>query len=157
MYNEQGSLDSRKLLTGKDGQLYVTPPDSSTPIFLGEVDTFTVQVTFNNVDHQPVGSNLVYAVNTGYSMVLTMSEVVIRDDVMLDSLVKALQNGYTPTFDFRGKLNRRSDGQLQQQVFRNCIPQSNVDLMNVAPGSIVKRAWSFRFNAAPEILNEFAS
>jgi hypothetical protein len=87
MYNEQGSLDSRKILTGKDGQLYVTPPDSSTPIFLGEVESFAVQVSFTNVDHQPVGSNLVYSVNTGYSMVLTMSEVVIRDDVMLDSLM----------------------------------------------------------------------
>lgn len=157
MYNEQGSLDARKILTGKDGQLYVTPPDSSTPIFLGEVESFTVQVTFTNVDHQPVGSNLVYAVNTGYSMILTMSEVVIRDDIMLDSLVKALQSGYVPTFDFRGKLNRRIDGQLQQQVFRNCLPQSNVDLMNVTPGSIVKRSWSFRINAAPEILDEFAS
>jgi hypothetical protein len=157
MYNEQSSLDSRKVLTGKDGQLYVTPPDSTTPIFLGEVDSFSVQVTFNNVDHQPVGSNLVYSINTGYSMVLSMSEVVIRDDVMLDSLIKALNDGYAPVFDFRGQLTRRIDGQLQQQVFRNCIPQSNVDLMNVAPGDIVKRTWSFRVNAAPEIMNEFAS
>lgn len=157
MLNEQGTLDVRKILTGKDGQLYVTPPDKSSPIFLGEVDTFQVQATFNNTDHQPVGSNLVYAINTGYSMVLTMTEVVIRDDVMLDTLIKALQNGYVPFFDFRGKLTRQIDGALQQQVFRNCLPEGTVDLMSISPGSIVKRPWSFRVNAAPELLDKFKS
>ena len=147
MLNEQGALDVRKILTGKDGQLYVTPPDSSTPMFLGEVDTFQVQLTFNNTDHQPVGSNLVFSINTGYSMVLTMSEVVVRDDVMLDPLIKALQKGYVPFYDFRGKLTRRIDGALQQQVWRNCLPE----------GSIVKRPWSFRVNSTPELLDMFES
>ena len=157
MLNEQGALDVRKILTGKDGQLYVTPPNSSTPMFLGEVDTFQVQLTFNNTDHQPVGSNLVFSINTGYSMVLTMSEVVVRDDVMLDPLITALRKGFVPFYDFRGKLTRRIDGALQQQVWRNCLPEGTVDLMNVAPGSIVKRPWSFRVNSTPELLDMFES
>ena len=65
MLNQQSILDTTKLITGKDGQLFVTQKDG-TQLFLAEVDTFTAQLSQNNVDYQPVGSALVYAVPTGY-------------------------------------------------------------------------------------------
>ena len=151
--NDRSLLDVRKLISGKDGRLFVTTK-RGTNIFLAEVDTFQTQISPVNTDYQPVGSALIYAVNTGYSVKLTLTEAVIRDDVMLDELISDLQNGYFPSFDFQGKMRRR-DGQSERMVYRNCVPDGTVDLQNLNPGDIIKRSWSFRVNATPEMLESF--
>ena len=151
--NDQSLLDVRKLITGKDGRLFVTTK-KGTNLFLAEVDTFQAQLSPANTDYQPVGSALVYAVNTGYSVTLTLTEAVVRDDVMLTELITDLQNGYFPACDFQGKMRRR-DGQAERVVYRNCVPDGSIDLQNLTPGEIIKRAWSFRVNCTPEILENF--
>lgn len=151
--NDSSILDVRKLITGKDGQLFVTNK-AGTNIFLAEVDTFQAQLSPTNTDYQPVGSALVYAVNTGYSITITLTEAVIRDDVMLTELIDDIQHGYFPTYDFQGKMRRR-DGQAERVVYRNCVPDGTIDLQNLTPGEIVKRSWSFRVNAAPEMIEQF--
>ena len=153
--NDQSILDVRKLITGKDGQLFVTT-QKGTNIFLAEVDQFQAQLSPNNTDYQPVGSTLVYAVNTGYTVTLTLTEAVVRDDVMLEELIDDLQQGYFPAFDFQGKMRRR-DNQEQRMVYRWCVPDGTVDLQNLTPGEIVKRSWSFRANATPEMIKMFQS
>ena len=115
--SDQSILDVRKLITGKDGQLFVTTK-AGTNLFLAEVDTFQAQISPANTDYQPVGSALVFAVNTGYSVTLTLTEAVVRDDVMLEELINDLQEGYFPSFDFQGKLRRR-DGRAERIVYRN--------------------------------------
>jgi len=151
--SDQSILDVRKLITGKDGQLFVTTK-VGTNLFLAEVDTFQAQISPTNTDYQPVGSALVFAVNTGYSVTLTLTEAVVRDDVMLNELISDLQEGYFPSFDFQGKLRRR-DGKAERIVYRNCVPDGSIDLQNLTPGEIIKRAWSFRVNASPEMLQSF--
>ena len=152
--NDQSLLDVRKLISGKDGRLFVTTK-AGTNIFLAEVDTFQAQLAPTNTDYQPVGSALIYAVNTGYSVTLTLTEAVVRDEVMISELVADIQKGYFPTFDFQGAMRRR-DGQSERIVYRNCVPDGTVDLQNLNPGEIIKRAWGFRVNATPEILEQFA-
>lgn len=151
--NDTSLLDVRKLISGKDGQLFVTTK-AGTNLFLAEVDTFNTQLSPTNVDYQPVGSALIYAVNTGYSVTITLTEAVVRDDVMIKEFIEDVQKGYFPTFDFQGKLRRR-DGQTERMVYRNCVPDGTIDLQNLNPGDIVKRAWSFRVNATPEMLDYF--
>lgn len=36
-------------------------------------------------------------------------------------------------------------------IFRNCIPDESMDIVNVEPGEIMNREWSFRVNKVPEI------
>ena len=72
MLNDQGILDVRKLITGKDGQLFASTKAGKN-IFLAEVDVFQTQISPANTDYQPVGSALVYAVNTGFSVTLTFT------------------------------------------------------------------------------------
>lgn len=153
MLNSQSILDVRKLITGKDGQLFVTTSDGNQ-IFLAEVDTFQAQLSINNTDYQPVGSSLSFAVNTGYTVTLTLTEAVVRDDVMLKTLFDDISEGYMPAFDFQGKMRRR-DGGASRQVYRNCVPDGSIDLMNLTPGEVIKRAWSFRVNSTPEMLESF--
>ena len=152
--NEQAELDVRQLITGKDGQLFVTTR-AGVNIFLAEVDTFQAQLSPANTDYQPVGSSLTFAVNTGYSVTLTLTEAVVRDDVMLNELIEELQQGHFPSFDFQGKLRRR-DNKAQRIVYRNCVPDGTIDLQNLTPGEIIKRSWSFRVNATPEMIQSFS-
>lgn len=151
--NDQSILDVRKLISGKDGQLYVTTKAGKN-IFLAEVNTFQAQLSITNTDYQPVGSALIYAVNTGYSITLTLTESVVRDNVMLGELIEDIQQGYFPPFDFQGKMRRR-DGYAERIVYRNCVPDGTIDLQNLTPGEIITRAWSFRVNASPEMLEKF--
>lgn len=151
--SDQSLLDVRKLISGKDGQLFVTTK-AGTNLFLAEVDTFQAQLSPVNTDYQPVGSALIYSVNTGYSVTLTLTEAVVRDDIMIKEFIEDVQKGYFPTFDFQGKLRRR-DAQTERIVYRNCVPDGTIDLQNLNPGEIIKRAWSFRVNATPEMLDYF--
>ena len=107
------TLDVGSLMTGKDGQLFVTGADRNQ-IFLAEVDSFKAQVSFANADFQPVGSYLGYAVPVSYTVTLTFSEAVIRDDVVLKPLYDALGQGIAPTFEFCGRF-RTADGRYNRK------------------------------------------
>ena len=148
-------LDTRKLMTGKDGQLYITL-ESGKQLFLAECDSFQAQMSISNTDYQPVGSFMSFAVPLSYSVTLTLTEAVIRDDVMLSELYRAIKSGVLPVFEFAGKIKNRA-GMMSRQVFRECIPDGSVDLLNVTPGDIIKRSWSFRVNATPELQELFAT
>jgi len=152
--NDQSILDVRQIISGKDGQLFVTTRTSGQNIFLAECDTFQAQLSPVNQDYQPVGSALIFAVNTGYSITLTLTEVVIRDDVLLGELINDIKQGYFPGYNFVGKLRRR-DGQEERIVYNWCTPDGAIDLQNLSPGELVKRAWSFRVNASPDMLSKF--
>lgn len=154
MGNNRAVLDTRQLMTGKDGQLFVNV--DGVDYFFAEVDTYQVQMNIANTDYQPVGSNVSFAVNTGVSFSLTFTEAVIRDDLMMAPLMQAIKEGKMPTWDFQSATGRW-DGQGQRLVLRNCTPDGAIDLMNLSPGDIIKRNWSFRINSVPEFLQSLAT
>lgn len=153
MLNEKSVLDTRKLMTGKDGRLFINI--DGVDQFFAEVDTFKVEMSATNVDYQPVGSILTYAVNTAVSFKLSFTEAVIRDDLVMAPLMKAIQSGKMPTFDFQGVVERR-DGQEQRILFNNCTPDGELDIMNLTPGEIVKRVQTYRINSVPKYLKALA-
>lgn len=140
-------LDTRQLMTGKDGFMYISLPDG-TEVFMAAVDTFQVQVSISNSDYQPVGSIVSYAVTTGVSFTLTFSEAVISDEYVARPIIDAIADGWIPTFDFKGTCER-PDGQKQSMLFKKCVPDGSIDLMNLQPGDILKRSFSFRINSVP--------
>lgn len=154
--NPQAIMDTRKLMTGKDGQLFVTTSDG-TQIFLSEVDTFQAQMNVTTTEVQPVGSAQRFAVETGFTVTLSFTEMVVRDDVMLKPLFDDLAKGIFPRFDFQGKMRRAADGVEQRQNFTDCVINGNVDLMNLSPGDIIRRQWSFTVNGAPDLQQYMAA
>lgn len=148
--NPMSNMDTRKLMTGKDGQLHVTTSDG-TQIFLSEVDSFSAQLNVAAATVQPVGSPQIFAVETGYTLTLSFSEMVVRDDVVLKPLFDDLKRGRFPRWDFTGKMRRTVDGIEQRQNFTDCVLSGNVDLMGLQPGDIVRRNWSFHVNGAPDL------
>lgn len=150
------TLDLRKVLSGKDGRIYVTV--GGTTYFLAEAASFTAALNPVNADVQPMGSALIGAVPTGYTVTISMNEYVVRDDVIIEPIINALKNGGNPVFDFQGVLDRTMiDGQESRQTFRNCVPDGTVNLMSMTPGEVVQRETSFRGNAIPEIIKAFAA
>ena len=155
MLNNQALLDTRKLITGKDGQLFVEHPETGDMIFLAEVNSFTVSMNVSNTDYQPVGSPLIYGVQTGVSFTLSFQEALIREDVMMKPILEMIQNGITPNYTFQGALKRQYDGEETRQILRNCIPDGTFDMMNVTPGEVLQRNTSWRVNSFPEYQSYF--
>lgn len=155
MLNNQSILDTRKLITGKDGQLFVEHPETGEMIFLAEVNNFSVAMNVSNTDYQPVGSVLVYGVNTGVSFTLTFTEALIREDVTMKPILDMIQSGVTPNYTFQGALKRQYDGEETRQILRNCIPDGTFNLMNVTPGEVLQRETSWRVNSFPEYQSYF--
>ena len=146
-------LDTRKLMTGKDGLLFVEVGNTNEPLL--EVDSFTVSASVTNVDVQPVGSLLVYAVNSGISFSIQMSEMVVRDDVLMKPIIDAFADGKIPTFTFQG-VATRADGKEQRVTFRNCTPDGELSIMNLTPGEVIKRSRNFRINSVPKWLKSLS-
>lgn len=144
-------VDWRKIRTGKNGQFFVDIGDNR--YFLGECDTFRIYTTNNNTDYQPVGSDIVYAIPTGHTVGVTMTETVIRDDLIISDYLAALNSDKYPEYGFVGKLNG-ADGTTSQIRVTCCVPDGDTDLINITPGEIVKRAWTFRGNANPDVLEK---
>ncbi|MFZ7103375.1 MAG: hypothetical protein ACOWWO_12070 [Peptococcaceae bacterium] len=138
-------LDLRKILRGFDGELYSEDGD-----FLAEVNTFQVQANVTNADYQPAGSPLSVAIMQSYTLTLTLTETVVRDAVLLQKFLDAIRSGQQPVFGFQGKLKGHDDT-VSRQIFRSCVPDGAIDLLNVKPGEIINRAWSFRINEPPEL------
>ena len=149
MINDASILDTRKLMTGKDGRAFVEC--GGEQVFLAELDTFSVKMNVTNQNCQPVGSILEYAVNTGVSYTLELSELVVRDDVIMKPIQDKIREGKMPYFVFQGGAERW-DGQEQRVTLRNCTPDGSLDLLNITPGEIIKRAMTFRINSIPEWL-----
>lgn len=153
MINDASVLDTRKLMTGKDGRVFVEFDGVQT--FLAEVDQYTVNMNVTNVDAQPVGSILIYAVNSGVSFSISMSEMVVRDDIIMEPIIEAIRAGKMPTLNFQAG-SERWDGQEQRMTLRNCTPDGEFTLLNLTPGEIIKRNMSWRINSIPEWLAKLA-
>lgn len=149
MINQAAVLDTRKLMTGKDGRVFVE--FDGVQYFYAEVETFNVVMNVTNVDVQPVGSILQFAVNTGVNYSVTMSEMVVRDDLIAQPIQEKIAEGKMPTFTFQAGAERW-DGQEQRVVLRNCTPDGTVGILNLTPGEVIKREMSFRVNDLPEWL-----
>lgn len=149
------TLDPRKVMTGHDGKLYITVNGKSQ--FMAQVDTFQAQVNFSNTDFQPIGDMQVYAIPISFTVTLTFTEAVVSDDLMMAPLLDALAKDQLLTFDFRGTLDRAYDGQGQELLYGNCVPDGAFDIQNITPGEVIKRSLSFRVNSIPKMLSSIAS
>lgn len=151
---KNNTLNTTELMTGKDGRLFVE--FNGTNVFLAEINTYTVQMNVNTAEKQPVGSILVHRIPTGVTFDLTYTEMVIRDDLIMEPLLKAIQNGQIPTYNFQG-VAYKPDGQEQRLAFNNCVPNGTFGLQNLTPGEVIEREQSFAINSIPSFISAIAS
>ena len=152
--NKNSTLNTTELMTGKDGRLFVE--FNGTNIFLAEINTYAVNMNVNTTEKQPVGSILVHRIPTGVTFDLTYTEMVIRDDVIMEPLLAAIKEGKIPVYNFQG-VAYKPDGQEQRIAFNNAVPNGSFGLQNLTPGEVIEREQSFALNSIPEFLSALAS
>lgn len=152
--NKNNTLNTTELMTGKDGRLFVE--FNGTNIFLAEINTYAVNMNVNTTEKQPVGSILVHRIPTGVTFDLTYTEMVIRDDVIMEPLLAAIKEGKIPVYNFQG-VAYKPDGQEQRIAFNNAVPNGSFGLQNLTPGEVIEREQSFALNSIPEFLSALAS
>ena len=152
--NKNNTLNTTELMTGKDGRLFVE--FNGTNIFLAEINTYAVNMNVNTTEKQPVGSILVHRIPTGVTFDLTYTEMVIRDDVIMEPLLAAIKEGKIPVYNFQG-VAYKPDGQEQRIAFNNAVPNGSFGLQSLTPGEVIEREQSFALNSIPEYLSALAS
>jgi len=145
MFNNRGPIDTRKVLTGKDGALF-----NDEGVMLATVETFQTQVNVTNAKYQPLGDAQEHEVFQSYGVTLTFTETVIEDESFISELFDAFKTGVMPSWNFQGVVKGRN-GSEQRMIYRQCVPSGTIDLQNLSVGDIIKRAWSLFVNDPPEL------
>ena len=148
------TLNTTELMTGKDGRLFVE--FNKKNYFLAEINTYSVNMNVNTAEKQPVGSILVHRIPTGVTFALTYTEMVVRDDLIMEPLLEAIQNGQIPVYNFQG-VAYKPDGQEQRLAFNNAVPNGTFGIQTLTPGEVIEREQSFALNSIPSFISALAS
>lgn len=148
------TLNTTELMTGKDGRLFVE--FNGKNVFLAEINTYAVNMNVNSTEKQPVGSILVHSIPTGVTFSLTYTEMVVRDDLIIEPLLAAIKQGKIPVYNFQG-VAEKPDGQEQRLAFNNAVPNGTFGLQSLTPGEVIEREHSFALNSIPEFISSLAS
>lgn len=148
------TLNTTELMTGKDGRLFVE--FNKKNYFLAEINTYSVNMNVNTAEKQPVGSILVHRIPTGVTFDLTFTEMVVRDDLIMEPLLEAIQSGQIPVYNFQG-VAYKPDGQEQRLAFNNAVPNGTFGIQTLTPGEVIEREQSFALNSIPSFISSLAS
>ena len=148
------TLNTTELMTGKDGRLFVEC--NGRNVFLAEINSYAVNMNVNTAEKQPVGSILVHRIPTGVTFDLTFTEMVVRDDVIMEPMLAAIQEGKIPVYNFQG-VAVKPDGQEQRITFNNAVPNGTFGLQTLTPGEVIEREQSFALNEIPKFISSLAS
>ena len=151
---KNNTLNTTELMTGKDGRLFVEYNGKN--VFLAEINTYSVNMNVNTTEKQPVGSILVHRIPTGVTFDLSYTEMVVRDDLIMEPLLAAVQAGQIPVYNFQG-VAYKPDGQEQRIAFNNAVPNGSFGLQSLTPGEVIERAQSFALNEIPKFISALAS
>lgn len=143
--NTQRYIDTRNVLTGKDGAFF---DDEGN--MLANVESYTVQVSNNNGNYQPLGAMQEMDIPQTYKVTLTVTEVVIVTDRFIREYLDALDQDTLPHWNFQGMIRGRN-GSEERMNFRDCVPSGTVDLQNLTVGDLIRRSWSFTVNQPPKL------
>lgn len=138
------ALDTRKVLTGRDGKLF-----DAAGNFLAQVPKWQAQINISNQPYQAAGELLEGKVMSSYTVTLTFTETHV-EDALLAQVLSEILAGRQPTLNFQGKLDGHN-GSTGRYVFRSCVPDGAIDIANVQPGTILERQWNWGVNEPPDM------
>jgi len=144
--NTSPVADVRKVMSGKDGALY-----DEDGVMLVSTENFQSQVTINNGTYQPLGDAQEHGAMTSYRVTLTFSEIIVEDSRFFQQLMNGMAQHAMPCWTFRGMMRSPYNASEEQVVYRDCVPDGNIDIQNMQVGELYKRPWSFIVNKPPEL------
>jgi hypothetical protein len=144
--NTAASGDVAKIMSGKDGALY---DDEGN--LLASIESFQSQVSITNASYQPLGNAQERSAMTSYRVTLTFTEFVVHSSSLFQMVMAGLKNHRMPVLVFRGMVRSPYDNSEEQIVYRDCVPDGTIDIQNMQPGELYKRAWNWIVNQPPDL------
>ncbi len=146
LFNARPTADVRKVLSGKDGGLF-----NAAGELMGTTEDFTAQVSITNASYRPLGFFLELSRPESAKVTLAFTEIIIKDDDLIKAVIEMLKTGYFEPMVFQGVMRSPYNGTEQRVVYRDCVPDSNIDLQNMKVGEIYKRQWNWAVNQPPDL------
>lgn len=138
--------DIRRLFSGKDA--FLLDEDGT---LLATIDTFQAQVNVNTTTYQPLGSPIVQSFIVGYAITVNVTECIIEDNKFIQDMFDFFNIGrHAPMWSLQSVI-AGYDGSESRYIFRDCVPDGQIDLHNFTIGDIIKRQWALHCNVAPEM------
>jgi hypothetical protein len=148
MANNFPAIDIGKVMAGNNGALY-----DGAGNLLASIEGFSSKATVENAQFQPLGSAMKRSRMTAYSMSLTFTEIVVRDDLFFVKIAEGLRTGNFEPMVFRGDVTSPYDDSTESILYTGCVPDGDIDIQNMAVGELYKRVWNFIVNNPPELLS----
>ena len=140
MLNTRAASDARHSRAGKDAMLY---NESGQPF--AQAESFTTSGSFNNYNYAPLGQNSELEVNNTIGVKITISELVVIDGELFNTVMDAIENGESPVLAMTGVITGRN-GSEERVVYNECILSGDQDIQNVSSGDVLKRAFNLHCN-----------
>jgi len=147
-------VDPREIMSGKDGRLFVEFNGENVPF--AEAVNFTLTENVAEVTQQFSGDIQMKHIPTSVDYTLTITEALIRDDIILLPMMDHIKQGLFPYFNFQIVLYKPG-GQEQRTICNNCVPAGNFTMQNVTPGEMIQRELNFALNDLPEVISTLTS
>lgn len=144
MLNKSAATDARHSRSGKDAMLYNA---SGSPF--AQVESFTTNGSFNNYKYAPLGQNRELEVNGTVGVKVNISEIVVLDGELFNTVINAIANGESPVLMFTGVIEGRNSSQ-ERVTYRECILSGDSDIQNVSTGDVLKRSFALHCNGKVE-------
>lgn len=149
--NNRGTQDVRRLFSGKDAAIY-----SEDGELLATITQFQAQINVSNATYNPLGSAQTYKHLLSYEITLTIQETVIESSRFLKDVYNWLMNGWPTMWTFRAQVEGWN-GSVESTVFRDCVPDGQLDLYNANVGELWVRSWTLHVNAPPEMQKQLTA
>lgn len=143
--NNHGTADVRGIFSGKDAALY-----DEDGTHLATVTQFQGQINTNNATYNPLGSAQTYKHLLTYEITLTIQETIIESSKFIKDMYDWLMNGYPVWWTFKSTIFGWN-GSNETIIFRDCVPDGQLDLHNFNTGELWVRSWTLHCNAQPEM------
>jgi len=151
MLNNRAAIDARNVLSGKDGALF-----DYEGTLLATVESFQAKLNISNNKYQPLGSSQECSSFKSFSVTLSFTQIVVKDDKFIDDVLNALEKGIMPDWSFQGVVQGRN-GSQERMLYKDCVPDGNIDLQNISVGDVIKRSWSLFSNNVPKKMSNLTA
>ena len=137
---------TRALVSGKDAALYTGDGE-----LLLSVESFNVQINFQNATFQPLGSPLQSEFMLGYSVEITITEAIVESSMFVQGALEFANVGRHAPSWVLATMIAGYNGSAERIIFRDCVLTGTLNLGDVSPGDVIKRSITLACNQAPEL------
>ena len=144
-YNNRGAQDARRVLSGKDGAIYDEEGN-----LLATITAFQAQTNITNATYNPLGDAQTHKHLLSYEVTLSMTETIIESSAFIEQLYETMETGIPCYWTFQATMGGW-DGSEERVIFRDCVPDGQIDLQNAQVGELWIRTWNMSVNSPPEL------